>query len=245
MFKIDKSTWDQMSPNKAKIIKQWVPAPHEINEDTFKSESLDSVAKTERLNQQNPIGLKNRDEIIECALKEAVEIKKKAFEEGYNVGIEKSQKKFAETREKLSSHLETVLNEIKDNEMRLNEELEDKTLKLSINIAEKILNTKLENDDKVFVGMVKNTLSMMDEDDKFIIRLNNREYEKHFKNMCEDLQKELQCEVPITIVKDVSVRAGGCILESGKSFIDASVDTQLKRVANSLIQRDTQYHEAL
>jgi flagellar biosynthesis/type III secretory pathway protein FliH len=77
------------------------------------------------------------------------------------------------------------------------------------------------------------------------LKLNNREYEKHYKNKCEAFHKELQCDVPVTVIKDVSVKAGGLILESETSFVDASVDTQLKRIANSFTQRDKQYHEAL
>ena len=246
MFKIDKSTWEQMSSNKSRIIKQWTPESYKVDgeiEDEAVEDVLIAEPENEKKEEIDPE--EKREQIINLALKEAEEIKTNAYREGYSGGMEKARQKFAEICDEQNAQLNIILREIEESKKRFDAELEEKTLKLSISVAEKILNMKLENDDKLFVGMVKDTLALMDKGEKFILKLNNREYEKHYKNKCEAFQKELQCDVPVTIIKDVSLKAGGLILESEKSFVDASVDTQLKRIANSLTQRDKQYHEAL
>ena len=248
MFKIDKSTWEQMSSNKSRIIKQWTPESYKIIEE-IEEEAKDlpdeQIVEPEIEEKEEISPEEKREEIINLALKEAEEIKKNAYREGYNEGMVKAQQKFEEICDEQNTQLNIILREIEENKKRFDGELETKALKLSISIAEKILNMKLENDDKIFVGMVKDTLALMDKGEKFILKLNNREYQKHYKNKCEAFRKELQCDVPVTVIKDVSIKAGGLILESEKSFVDAGVDTQLKRIANSLTQRDKQYHEAL
>jgi len=245
LFKIDKSTWEKMRSNNSEIIKQWIPEPHKISQDSAQEVFDVQTDASENFRYQEINASVQKEEIIKLALKEAEEIKKSAYQEGYNYGLRKAQNKFADICEEQNGQLSSILQEIEDSKKHYDDELEDKSLKLSISIAEKILNMKLENDDKIFVGMVRSTLAMMDKGEKFTLKLNKREYEKHYKNRCEALQKELQCDVPVTVVKDVSLKAGGLIIESEESFVDAGIGTQLERIANSLTNSDKQYHEAL
>ena len=234
-----------MSSNKDKIIKQWIPQPCEVIDEGLSDNSNSNINDSSFFGQNDILPEERRDKIIEEALAKANKIKEDAYKEGYEKGLEQANKKFDDIYQKQSSQLSAVLSEIDEAKKCFEEEVEDKSLKLALCIAEKILNMKIENDDKVFVGLVRNALSMLDEDEKFILRLNCSEYERHFKDKHESFQKELQSDVPIAVVKDNSLNNGGFIVESKKSFIDASVGTQLKKISNSITQRDAQYHEAL
>lgn len=246
MYKIDKSTWEQMSSNKTKIIKQWMPELKDIKtEAQSQPVSADEVSAAETSGDIGPEAHELGREIIEKAKREAEEIKKVAYTEGYKSGVKKSIIRFEQICEENRAELMEAIKQLEQTKRDFETDLEDKALKLSIIIAEKILNMKIESDDKVFVGMVKNALDKMDEGEKFTLKLNSREYEKHYMDRCDQFREELQCETPITVIKDSTVNAGSFILESEKSFIDAGADTQLSRIADSLVQRDKHYHEAL
>ena len=234
-----------MGSNNSEIIKQWIPEAHKVIGETGEDVADVPTAGTQKSAQPEKSASERKDEIIKAALEEAEMIKKRAYREGYSEGIGKAKVRFDEICRQNSGQLSGILREIEETKKRFDEELEARSLELSIYIAEKILNMKLENDDNTFVGLVKNTLAMMDKGEKFILKLNKREYEKLYASRCEAFLEELQCDVPVTVVKDVSLKAGGLILESEGSFIDAGIDTQLERIVNSLTHGDKQYHEAL
>lgn len=239
-----------MSSNNTRIVKQWIPQPHDAINEASVEESIHINGNTvaEAVNEKHHVKASSsmsEQEIINNALIEAEEIKKSAYKQGYETGISEAKKKLDDIKTKQKEIINNITNEVYELKERINHELEDKTLKLSIDIAEKIVNMKLESDDKVFVGIVRNSIAMMDTDEKLTLKLNHREYEKYFKNSCESLYEELQCGPSISVVQDRSISEGGLILESEKGFVNAGVDIQLKRLANSITQRDKQYHEAL
>jgi flagellar assembly protein FliH len=244
LFKIDKSAIENMDINKSKVIKQWQPKSHDIrieqksietSEVIVRDTRIDTDAISREIKQSREYLDREKSSIIELAKKEADDIRKLAYEEGYNSGLKDAEKKFVDISNKQSEKLKSMIEELQELKAQLNAELEDKTLQLSIDIAEKILNMQLENDDKVFVGIVKKTIAMMDAEDKMTLRLNHREYMKYFKDGGESLQKELKC-APLLVVEDASIKEGGCILESEKGFIDAGIGSQLDKLSKSIIK---------
>ncbi len=233
-----------MSINNTRVVKQWIPQAHDLKKRSSENIYVMDIDGNPNHRNVQTSGL-SKEEIIEEAMKEAAEIKKKAYQEGFDSGILDAKKKLDEICTKQKENVDQVMNEIDELKEQMNNELEDKVLSLSVTIAEKIVNMKLESDDSVFVGIVKNTIAMMDSDDKLTLKLNHREYEKYFGISCNSLLEELQCGVPVAVVQDKSINEGGLILESEKGFVNAGIDTQLSRLANSITQRDKQYHEAL
>ncbi len=247
MYKIDKSTWDKMSSNKSKIIKQWMPEPHVVHkvEEPKKDEILEVEKKPEVVEVSNVDVEEEVSKILKKAQAEAEQIKKAAYEEGLELGFKKANEKFQQVNEKQKADLQEILKKIEIDKNQIISHFEKETLNLSLVIAEKILNIKLDSDDKVFVGMVKNTLDMIEQDEPLILRLSSDEYEKHYREKSEALLEELQCDAQLTVVKDASLKPGSLIVESESGFVDAGVATQLGRVAESLTQSDSQYHEVL
>ncbi len=246
MYKIDKSTWDKMSSNKSKIIKQWMPEPHVVHKNAEQTQK-EIIAEPTIENTSRPqvnVDIETNN-ILKNAKDQADSIRKAAYKEGYESGIIEAREKFNQVYEQQKSNLEEVLKQLEIDKIQIISHFEKETLNLSLVIAEKILNMKLESDDKVFVGIVKNTLDLIEQDEPLTLRLSAHEYEKHYRNKSEALLEELQSEVQLTVVKDASLKPGSLIVESDSGFVDAGTQTQLDRVADSLKQSDNQYHEVL
>lgn len=252
MFRIDKSSVDYSNFDKSFVVikqdpqkdsgekkkkqpegnedfDQYVPGEQEIPQKKADLSHLNTEEKAAHV-------LHNAEaratQMIEQAIKNASDIKRAAWDEGYREGRKEGAASIAEEGKEQAAKLQSVMRELERFKQELCNDLEKDVLSLSMDIAEKIVNLEIDRNDSIYISMVKKAISRLNIEGRFILRVNPREYKRFFKDGAEWLQEELLCS-PITIAEDASLEENGCVLESDDGMVNAGVQTQLKMLSLS------------
>jgi len=206
-----------------------------------------SAAEIEINEQKDKILEQARDEaatIIYQAREDAAEERKKGWQEGFEEG---SQKGKSEYDEKLAikiaeddEALKRVLDEIYEERERTYNEMEEETTNLALEIVRKIINPPAEELDDVFISLIKNALRQMSTDGKIVIRVGAAEYERFFSSGAAEIELDSGITVKATVLRDVSLNDGDCIIDTDDVTINAGIDSQLQYVKIAF-ERANQY----
>jgi flagellar assembly protein FliH len=164
--------------------------------------------------------------------------KNKGFSEGYEVGkvsaLEELQKQFDSRLDELVEMLTSVENE-KD-EIIL--KYEDKLTKLALDISEKIIKQKINSEDNLVSGIIKNAIKdyrnvewikiyISAKDDAIAIQAD--------KNLINELNR-ISSDVKIEVTEELD--RGSAIVETSDGIIDASTSTQLKNLKEMVLNKN-------
>jgi flagellar assembly protein FliH len=184
---------------------------------------------------------------------EAAEIKKRAYKDGYNAGLEIGKNKGYD--EGYQTGLKTIREELfRENEIRLNEitgmleiiennkqaiisKYENEISKLAIDIAEKIMRQKIELKDNSLSQIIESVINDYKNVEWVKIYLSNEQEVKAIeadKSLINELNK-VSNDIKIEVKKDLS--KGSCIIETPHSIVDASLDTQLNNLKEILLSK--------
>jgi len=162
---------------------------------------------------------------------EGIEIgKKDGFEEGYKNGLLASKK---ESNQILEEAKETLNNALEESQ-KIILGSQEKIIELSLKIAEEIIKKEVELDDSIIVGIAKAVLYEVRNLRHIIIKVLPEHQSiiedniSSFKDICTDAY--------FTILKDASLKDNGCIIETDKQIIDATVDSQLDVIKSILLE---------
>lgn len=248
MYKIDKSLVDSMNFNKSFIVitndETLSENVNSKNIDTAKTSGED-IEITPEIKQEILFNASNEAQlIIRDAYKKAEKIKKLAYQQGYDKGMDDANRKLEDEIKTQTEEVAGVLKKLKAYKQNLYKEIQDNLLQLSLDIAEKIVNIQLKRDDKVYVGIVKKAITKLKCSEKFVLQVSRKEYNKYFKDDTKWLQDEIEC-APFEVVCDPYMEDGGCIVESDEGIINAGVQIQLNKIQGSLNEKAAQYGQAL
>jgi len=183
-------------------------------------------------------------QIIEDAQNEIEQERKRAYDEGYAEG-ERDGKQLYETKldEQLHNNeesLKNVLDEIARERENSFNELENDIVDLSLDIVRKIINPAQEELDNVYTSLIKNALRQIPTDGKFIIRVAPSEYDKYFSTGSAVLELDSGTTVTATMLRDVSLETGDCVIDTEDVTINAGLESQYKYVKLAF-ERANQY----
>lgn len=241
MFKIDKSSVLYIDINKNSLVSRQTG----ISADQAESpQALDESRRPMDLVMTQKIeedARESAEEVIAAAKYEAgvilskatlkyEDIKTAAWQSGYNEGLEQAReqtkKQERELREKLEKRIETLADQYE----RQIEAIAQNISQLAFSIAKKIINIQIDKDDTVFVGLVKRAIEHFNASEKFLIRLNPKEFDRFFSHGGDWLAEQMQCP-PFSVMRDDSLACGGCVLESDGGILQAGVEVQLNKVS--------------
>jgi len=206
-----------------------------------------SAAEVEINEQREAVLEKAREQaghIIFQAREDAEEERKKGWLEGFEEGTEKGKseynEKLAEKIREDDEALKRVLDELYAERERTYTELEEETTNLAIEIVKKIINPAEEALGDVFTSLIKNALRQMSTDEKIIIRVGPEEYERFFSSGAADIELDSGITVKASVLKDVSLNEGDCIIDTDNVTVNAGLDSQLHYVKIAF-ERANQY----
>ncbi|HOK62331.1 MAG TPA: FliH/SctL family protein [Soehngenia sp.] len=178
-----------------------------------------------------------REFILQKANEELENIKKSAFEEGYNQGYEKG---YIEGKERAIMESESIkLNAIKlvKNAQKESEDFlinfREEIIKLAATIAEKIANIAIDTSEENIMNIIYPILEEIENATNVIITVNPSKYEILKKNLPS--LKERYKQINFSVLKDADIEINGCIIESGNKIIDAQFSNQIISIVNELI----------
>lgn len=155
--------------------------------------------------------------------------KKQGYAEGYSEGSREAAQECGVAAAEIHQLLQKIGNE----RNAVIDSLEGEIIALVLKISEKVINVQLEKDDKTFIEMIQAALSQLKGAGKVFIRVSPEEYGRIFSVGLEQLISDSEGR-PISAVQEPRFERWDCILENEEETLDASVGSQLKRVALAL-----------
>jgi len=182
--------------------------------------------------------------ILDHAREDAEEEQKKGWQEGFEQGTLQGKRdydeKIAEKIREDDEALKRVLDEIYKERERVFSEMEEETVNLSIEIVRKIINPAEEALGDVFTSLIKNALRQISTEEKIVIRVGPAEYERFFSSGAADIELDSGVTVKASVLRDVSLNEGDCIIDTDDVTINAGIDSQLHYVKIAF-ERANQY----
>jgi flagellar assembly protein FliH len=230
LFRIDKSFVDSININKEFVVitpkavfenaQKQQPATEEERPPVTEQDILRAAsAKAERT--------------VEEATQAAEQIKKDAWQEGYQEGRKLARQEFDALVNAQKADASRVFGKIEAYKQELYRELLDSVLGLSFDIASKIINIQLEKDDTVYEEIAKAAIRALNSSPKFTLRVSRAEYERFFAEGGQWLQEKIGC-APFEVICDAYMDEGGCIAESDEGVVNAGVAEQMDKLRRML-----------
>lgn len=199
-----------------------------------KEEFLEAMSIKQRIIEEAET---ERKYILQKASEELEDLKKSAFEEGYNSGYEKG---YIEGKERAKIESENIkLNAIKllKNAQKESEDFlinfREEIIKLAATIAEKIANIAIDTSEENIMNIIHPILEEIENATNVIITVNPSKYEILKKNLPS--LRERYKQINFNVLKDADIEINGCIIESGNKIIDAQFRNQIISIVNELI----------
>jgi flagellar assembly protein FliH len=157
-------------------------------------------------------------QLISKAYEEANAIREKAYEEGFQEGLDHAGESISTLQQQLDALLkgkeEALLSVSKD------------IAELAIEVATRIIKTEVSCDDTLVMALVKDTIQKAGVNAKSIIIKLHHTDTKTVKSLLKaDPLQGIKTEV--IVIDDPAVDKGSCIIETNSGLIDASFSTQL------------------
>ncbi|MCL2425520.1 MAG: FliH/SctL family protein [Oscillospiraceae bacterium] len=196
-----------------------------------------STAEAEINEKAEEILTRTRDEaarILADAHEEIEEERKRGFNQGFEEGSAESKRlcdeelaiKISENDEALNN----ILDELYSERERAMLDMEDEVVSLALEIVRKIINPAEDELGTVFTSLIKNALRQISAESKIIIRVGATEYERFFASGATTIELDSGVKVTASVINDLSLEDGECIIDTDDFTINAGVDSQLMLV---------------
>jgi flagellar assembly protein FliH len=166
---------------------------------------------------------------LEQARKEAETLRTKAWQEGFEAGRAEAAGQAADA----IAETHRLLGALKERQQAFFEDYRKEIGALSIDIARKILGDALETDPLAMVDLVRRAVASVRGATYIEVELSER-----LPALIDTLFREFASANGAIDITAVSTQPGSCILRTDEGVVDASVETQLKNLAD--IFGDTQ-----
>ena len=178
---------------------------------------------------------KNADNILLETENNKKAIETKGFNEGFTSGREEGFKEGKEEVNRLIERLHTIVEKTMEKRQEILSETEQQIVDLVLLLARKVVKVISENQKNIVTSNVIHALRKVKGKGDVTIRVNlldvqmTTEHIKDFLERCESVKN-------ITVVEDVSVDQGGCVVESDFGSIDARISSQLHELEQKVIE---------
>lgn len=222
----------------SKIIKK-----ESIDEDVSLSArlDLDDMASTPVVTNKKVLSEKElqskaeADAVVEKALEEARQIRKKAKQIYLQVGEKMGEARlqgYEKGRQEGFSEVTQKLVEFEKDKQEFFDKIEKQAVSLVFDIASRLIGDALKQSESAVLGMVKQALqSAMG--NELVLFLNPTDWER-VRSIESQLVSGLQAMQTIQIKPSEKVKPGGCVIESELGTIDAQLDYQLAAIKKAL-----------
>lgn len=156
---------------------------------------------------------------------------RKGVEEGQQAGIRIGK---AETESALKL-LNTLSQELTDIREKLFDQAEEMVVKLACSIARQVIYREVETDPELIVGIVRQALSYVKEEEKPVIKVNPTDYE-HLDACRGELLSSNDGIEALALEVDERIEQGGCVIETGSGTVDGRLKTRWENVERALLE---------
>lgn len=153
------------------------------------------------------------------------------FNDGQKDAINKLQHEYYEKLKAKYEQLDSLLNQLYEQNKLLNENFNKVVLETSFAIAEKIIRRELEKDSSI-VNLIETCLKKVLTANEILIKLNPDDFEI-VTNDLKEINKSIDAS-KIRFEKDEAIEKGGCLVETEIGNADARISSQLNELKRKL-----------
>ena len=178
---------------------------------------------------------KNADNIILETENNKKAIETKGFNEGFSAGREDGFKEGNAEVNRLIERMHTIVEKMMEKRQEILSETEQQIVDLVLLLARKVVKVISENQKNVVTSNVIHALRKVKTKGGVTIRVNLLDVQattEHIKEFLEHAESVHN----ITVVEDISVDKGGCIVETDFGSIDARISSQLHELEQKIIE---------
>lgn len=233
--KILRGKTDSLSPEKSFSAHTPEVFSVETEKKSRENETIFTDSEVETLEFEKKISL--LEEIIKQKDEQIETVRKESFESGRAKGI-------AESREEVKAAVEEIEKKMKIEVQKrlaeqINQEFEDRlqyfkslesdVYQAVVSIAKKVVAAEISPNSDLILSVVKRALSYISQRDGIKIRVSQDDYEYVKKNVYS-FNRHNDGAYEIEVVADEHVKAGGCLIETNSTIVDAQVEKRTENV---------------
>jgi flagellar assembly protein FliH len=164
---------------------------------------------------------------------EADTLKKQAIAEGSQQGLAEANRQMLDqlqhTAERCNELMATATQEAKQIVLAAERQI----IELVMTITRKIISDELEERPEIILGVVREALGRVRDQDHLNIHVSLDDYERILQSRNE-LQSIVGSEKSFTVTADTVLERGGCLIETSFGTVEAGIDTQLESIRKAI-----------
>ena len=169
-------------------------------------------------------------DIIKNASVDVENLKQQVYEESSSEGYQEGVTQARQEYEALIKEAQDIKNQAGIDYKKVLDSLEEDSVNTILDIAKKVISKELECKQNILL-LVKDAFEKCSKDRKAVLKVSEQDYDFICDNK-DELESMLERSEEIEIKKDLSLKEGGCIIETSFGSIDASAGTKFEKIEN-------------
>jgi flagellar assembly protein FliH len=187
---------------------------------------------------------KNADDLLASAAQEverlknsaqteAESLKQQALLDGIQQGLAEAKLQMAEQVKQAAEHCNAIIEAANRETQQMVLGADNQIIELVLAIARKIIMDEMEERPDVILGVVREALERVKDQDRINIHVSLDDYEQilQARNV---LQGIVGLEKVVTVTADTVLSRGGCLIETSFGTVEAGLDSQLESIRKAL-----------
>lgn len=175
------------------------------------------------------------DEITRAAQSEAAAVREEARRAGYAEGRKRAQAEAETLKASEAKALSELGGGLRASYARLLDGMREDVVCLVIDIVKKVINIRLEDSDKIFLGLVEGALEQLKESSTAVIHVGSADYARYFG--AEPAEKSLGGgKTKLVVTEEEDYAPGDLVVETEGELLDLGIDGQLNRIAQAFLE---------
>lgn len=157
------------------------------------------------------------------------ETKQKGYQQGFDEGFEKGQQQGYDEMTELIDEAAVLKQEVLDEKETMLQNLEKEVIELVIKTARRVIQSELQDNQELIFNLIEEGLRECNYTENLIIHVSEMDYDLvyAYKNRIYLMTDGIR---DIDIRSDPSMGPGSVIIETVSGQVDASVETQIKKI---------------
>ncbi len=161
------------------------------------------------------------------------QIRRQAYEEGHQQGVAEGLQQTLNQKTILKEKLINIINKMQYPLNVINEDTEAALLKLCVLIAKQVIRRELQQDPQQIAAVIRESLAILPSSDtQPKIRLHPDDF------LCiQEIYpaSSNRDESGWQLIEDSSITAGGCMIDTRSSHIDATIEARLNQISSQML----------
>ncbi len=185
------------------------------------------------------------DEIIRQSQIDSEQVKKLAYQdgfqqgsrEGYDRGYREGLGKAGEDAAAIRARADDVLNQVEKLRREKLEGLEQEIVDLALEIAERLITVQLSLEQEVILSVASESLRLVADRHSVVLFVSPDELEL-VESKKDELKSILPARAQLQVVADAAIEPGGCRIDTGQGWVDATMETRREALLKALYARE-------